>query len=104
LLQDLLDKDAEVVRARLVVADHPDVRAYVLGYEERIVRVLADVLASRMQVDRVRDPRPYLVASLLVAAARWLRAKSAQEGALPRSRDVVDHLRETVLHVAPLLR
>jgi AcrR family transcriptional regulator len=54
-----------------------EVRAAVLTFEDMVRQVIEENLASRMGLDPASDPRPFMLAGVIMTAVRWLRAHSA---------------------------
>ena len=53
-----------------------EVRAAVLTFEDMVRQVIEENLASRMGLDPSSDPRPFMLAGVIMTAVRWLRAHS----------------------------
>lgn len=98
LFVDMLDQNAQVLRARLMMAEHSGVRAYVLKFEDRVTNVLAEGIALRIGTSVLDDPRPYMLAAAIVASTRWLRATEWRNGSLPNTQSIVEKIGPT-LHV-----
>lgn len=103
LFVDMLDQNAQILRARLMMAEHPDVKAYVLRFEQQVTDVLAEGIAERMGSDATTDPSPYMIAAAIVSATHWLRISEARTGQLPDTEKVISQIRPTLEKLGALL-
>jgi hypothetical protein len=71
--------EQERVREQLMTST-PSVRAWMSDVLMRTSDALSDAIAKRMDVDAVEDPRPRLVAALVVQSGDWVRCNRLAHG------------------------
>jgi AcrR family transcriptional regulator len=94
---DAYDSELENLRAELTESSS-ELSEQVVVYRERLASDLAQLIGEHLGIDEVNDMRPYLAATLWVAAFDWYRRQNVSS-----SRRVEDP-RETVDELAALVQ
>jgi AcrR family transcriptional regulator len=74
-LGDSYDYELENLRAELTESSE-ELRAQVVIHRERVAADLAQLIGERLRIDSQADPRPYLAATVWVAAFEWFRHRN----------------------------
>jgi AcrR family transcriptional regulator len=74
-LGDSYDYELENLRAELTQSSE-ELRAQVVIHRERVAADLAQLIGERLRIDSQADPRPYLAATVWVAAFEWFRHRN----------------------------
>ena len=69
------DYELEHLRAELTESS-AELRAQVVIHRERVAAELAQLIGERLRIDSQADPRPYLAATVWVAAFEWFRHRN----------------------------
>jgi AcrR family transcriptional regulator len=72
---DSYDYELENLRAELTESS-AELRAQVVIHRERVAADLAEVIGERLRIDSQTDPRPYLAATVWIAAFDWFRHRN----------------------------
>lgn len=64
---------------------------------------MAAGIAERMGKKVVEDASPYMIASAIVSATRWLRISEVRTGQLPSAEKVISQIRPTLQKLGILL-
>ncbi len=83
----------------------PEIRAAIFAIEETLELELTNGLARRMKLDPTKDPRPAVLSSAVIAAARWARenqlGKLVEMQNSVREKDLRNALRKVGLLMVP---
>jgi AcrR family transcriptional regulator len=74
-LGDSYDYELENLRAELTESS-AELRAQVVIHRERVAADLAKLIGERLRIDSQADPRPYLAATIWIAAFEWFRHRT----------------------------
>jgi AcrR family transcriptional regulator len=74
-LSDSYDYELENLRAELTESS-AELRAQVVIHRERMAAELSQLIGERLRIDSEADPRPYLAATVWVAAFDWFRHRN----------------------------
>ncbi len=104
ILFERMDQDAGRLRAVLIASDlAPEVRAYIRALEERAVNELAHAVAERLKVNAESDPRPFVLASAVMAASKWIRMQGMDRGTPVTQKAFVSRVAKVMQSVLPLM-
>jgi AcrR family transcriptional regulator len=106
-LGDSFDYELEHLRAELTESS-AELRAQVVIHRERVAAELAQLIGERLRIDSQADPRPYLAATVWIAAFEWFRHRTVSthkrvKNAATAVNDIVDIVQSTpaVLLLSP---
>ncbi|HEV7441312.1 MAG TPA: hypothetical protein VGO18_01870, partial [Steroidobacteraceae bacterium] len=74
-LSDSYDYELENLRAELTESS-AELRAQVVIHRERMSAELSQLIGEHLRIDSETDPRPYLAATVWVAAFDWFRHRN----------------------------
>lgn len=105
MLFERMDHDSGRMRATLIASDlAPEVRAYIRALEERAVGELAHAIAERLKVKTETDARPFVLASAVMAAIKWVRMQALDRSGTPVTQKAfVSRVSKVMQSVQPLL-
>lgn len=92
--------DQERVR-QLLIETTPSVRGWMSSVLTKTAEAMAEALAERMDADPVEDPRPYLVAVLVVEAGHWMRTNRLAHGSALNDQALAADLPELLTQLVP---
>jgi hypothetical protein len=93
-LSDSYDYELENLRAELTESS-AELRAQVVIHRERVAAELGQLIGERLRIDSQTDPRPYLAATIWIAAFEWFRHRTVSthkrvKNAATAVNDIVD--------------
>lgn len=90
---DVMENSPEQERVReMLMKSAPSVRSRMTDVLVRTTEALSDAIAKRLDVDATEDPRPRLLAGLLVQCAQWVRSNRLAHGRQLGERTFTDEI------------
>jgi AcrR family transcriptional regulator len=100
---DGFDNELEGLRAELTQSS-AELQAQTVVRREQVARDLAELIGERLGIDHQNDPRPYLSATVWLAAFEWYRRRSVSVHRRPvNARESVDELVAMIRSASPQL-